>query len=379
MPPWEKYQFSTPTADGPWSKYGSTAPAPPAEPMTDREAWESSMPVRLLRGVEGPAISLLKMVGPDSIKQQLAEIDELRKRGMAKRGDAGGMDVAGLFGSLVPGSAIASGVTKALPAATSVLGKMGVGATAGAAAAGAQPLEGNNELSTDKLGQIAGGAVVGGVIPGAVEGVKAVGRLFDRATEPLTEAGRARILQRFQEKLIGDAPGARQRVVTALNQAREIVPGSQPTAAEAVAALPEGTGLAAHQKIISKMEGISPKFVERNAKQEAARLAALQPIAGTGDDSITAGAGADSLQHYKPERKPLTPCDIPRSRRPMLPAKPCLASNAQLQKLTKALAERRSNSPRSAHRCLRLTQMPCAQRWIFMACRLNRSCPNKKP
>ena len=91
---WEGETFIPPagasSADGPWSKYGQTAPAPEApapEPMTDREAWESSMPVRAIRGLEGPAITLLKMVGPESIKGQLAEIDKLRESGMKKRGN----------------------------------------------------------------------------------------------------------------------------------------------------------------------------------------------------------------------------------------------------------------------------------------------------
>lgn len=176
MPPWEKYQSQQAPSDGPWSKYGpATAAAPPAtpqpEPMTDREAWESSMPVRALRGLEGPAISLLKMVGPDSIKKQLAQIDELRESGMKKRGNEG-FDWAGLAGSILPAGAIAGGITKALPAATTLAGKMGVGAVAGGAAAGAQPLPGDNELSTDKLTQMGGGAVVGAALPAVAHGVK---------------------------------------------------------------------------------------------------------------------------------------------------------------------------------------------------------------
>lgn len=141
------------------------------EPMTDREAFESHPATRVLRGIEGPAITLMKMVGPDSIKQQLGEIDQLRESGMKKRGNEG-FDWAGLVGSLVPGGAITKGVTGALPAATSLLGKMGVGAATGAATAGAQPLPGNNELSTDKLKQMGMGAAVGGVIPAVVQGVK---------------------------------------------------------------------------------------------------------------------------------------------------------------------------------------------------------------
>lgn len=252
------------------------------QPMTDREAWESSLPVRVLRGVEAPAITLMKMVGPESIKQQLADIDALRESGMKKRGNEG-FDWAGLAGGLIPGGAIASGITKALPAATTLLGKMGVGAAAGAAAAGAQPLPGD-ELSTEKLKQMGGGAVVGGTIPAVVAGAKGIGGLIHTAVEPLTERGRANILQRFQEKLIGETPNAKQKVVQALLQAREIVPGSQPTVAEAVAVLPEGTGLAAHQKLISRLEGISPTFLQRGAEQESARAGAVRAIGKTAAD-----------------------------------------------------------------------------------------------
>lgn len=130
------------------------------------------MPVRAIRGLEGPAITLLKMVGPESIKGQLAEIDKLRESGMKKRGNEG-FDWAGLVGSLVPGGAIAKGVTGALPAAASLAGKMGIGATVGAATSAAQPLpNGQDELSMDKLKQVGAGAVVGGAIPAVAQGVK---------------------------------------------------------------------------------------------------------------------------------------------------------------------------------------------------------------
>lgn len=193
MPPWEKY--GSPPQGGPWSKYGGTAPMPESpspEPLTDREAWESSLPVRMLRGVEGPAITLLKMVGPDSIKQQLADIDRLRESGMKKRGNEG-FDWGGLLGSLVPGSAIGSAVTKAIPAATAV-GKIGQGALVGGVTAGAQPLPGGqDELSTDKLKQMAGGAAVGGALPVAAQGVKSFfgSNRLNPTQQATLDAGRA--------------------------------------------------------------------------------------------------------------------------------------------------------------------------------------------
>lgn len=179
MPPWEKYQTATPSSDGPWSKYGggpavadpTPQAAPQPEPMTDRERFESSMPVRFLRGVEGPAISIMKMIGPESMKAQLAEIDQLRESGLKKRGEEG-FDWAGLLGSLAPGTAIAKGVTKALPAAKTLAGKMGVGAVAAGAAGGGQPLPGDNELSGDKVQQVLTSAAVGGAIPAVTHGIK---------------------------------------------------------------------------------------------------------------------------------------------------------------------------------------------------------------
>lgn len=135
--------------------------------MTDREAWESSMPVRALRGIEGPAITLMKMIGPESMKKELSEIDTLRESGMKKRGNEG-FDWMGLAGSLLPGGAIAKGVTNALPAA---MGPISKGIVTGAATAGAQPIQGD-ELSTDKLAQVGTGAAVGGLIPALTKGVK---------------------------------------------------------------------------------------------------------------------------------------------------------------------------------------------------------------
>jgi len=171
--PWEKYQSPPAPSAGPWSKYGqgTAVDSPPAaEPLTEGEALASSVPARFLSGLTGPAQVLLKMVGPDYVKNQIAQIDAMRQRGMEKQNT--GFDWAGLAGSLVPGGLLTKAVTKALPAATSLAGKMAVGAAAGGATAGAQPLPGNNELSTDKLKQMAGGAAVGGTIPALVQGVK---------------------------------------------------------------------------------------------------------------------------------------------------------------------------------------------------------------
>lgn len=143
------------------------APSQP-EPMTDREAWESSLPVRILRGFEAPAITLMKMIGPDSIKKQLAEIDQLRESGMKKQGNEG-FDWGGLVGGLGSGLAVGGPLGKA---ATAALGPVAGGAATGAAMSAAQPLPGDNELSMDKLKQAGVGGAMGAAFPLAAKAVK---------------------------------------------------------------------------------------------------------------------------------------------------------------------------------------------------------------
>lgn len=248
------------------------------EPMTDREAWESSMPVRALRGIEGPAITLLKMVGPDSIKKQLAEIDQLRESGMKKRGNEG-FDWAGMMGSLIPGAAIGGGVAKAMGSAPAVI----KGIASGAATSAAQPLrDGQDELSSEKVNQAIFGGAVGGAIPLVGEGVKAVGRTVSNFAKPFTEGGREKILKAFLQRIIPE--DKLDDVLSATRNAQELVPGSKPTVGQAVSRIPEATALARHQDIVSRLPEASPNFAAREAAQAGARKSAIGTIAKTPGD-----------------------------------------------------------------------------------------------
>lgn len=236
------------------------------------------MPVRALRGLEGPAITLLKMVGPDSIKGQLAEIDQLRESGMKKRGNEG-FDWAGLVGSLLPGAAIAKGVTGALPAAASLAGKMGTGATVGAVTSAAQPLpNGQDELSMDKLKQVGAGAVVGGAIPAVVQAAQAV----KAAGEPFYQKGREAIIGRTLNTAAGGQSAQAQQALAA---AKELVPGSRPTVAQAS----QNAGLASLERAATSTSPEATVASQmRGADQNAARAAAIQKVAGTGKDMADA-------------------------------------------------------------------------------------------
>lgn len=162
-------QWDAPAAIDPDQVQWDAAPA--QQPMTEGEELASSIPSRFIAGVTSPAKVLLKLVGPDSIKKQLADVEAMRQRGMEKRGT--GFDFAGLAGSMVPSSLISKGVAAAVPAVTGI-GKIGQGALTGAATSAATPLAGGqDELSMEKVKQILMGGGIGGAVSAVGQGVKA--------------------------------------------------------------------------------------------------------------------------------------------------------------------------------------------------------------
>ena len=118
----------------------------------------------------------------------------------------------------------------------------------------------------------------------ATEKAKGAGRTMTQGTANLTDmvrkGGAERILTRYQTDITGK-PNL-PIVIDKLKAASELIPGSTPTASQALVGLPEGSPLIAHQKITAETKGgISADFGKRVLQQEAARKAALAPIAKT--------------------------------------------------------------------------------------------------
>lgn len=170
-----------------------------------------------------------------------------------------------------------------LPVATSLIGKLFQGATAGGTSGALMPVTEEGDYGRQKAVQTGVGAAVGAAGTAGIEGAKAVASTARKLIEPMTESGRAAILNRFQNDLIGEG-GPKQQIIDALENAKTIVPGSKPTAGEALADIPEATGLAAHQKAIAKAPGVSGQFMARDAEQEAARRAAIDTVGKTPAD-----------------------------------------------------------------------------------------------
>lgn len=118
--------------------------------------------------------------------------------------------------------------------------------------------------------------------------------------QPVTQEGRTTALREYITKLTGDK---KDEIVQALRQSDELVTGARPTAAEAVADIPEATALAAYQQNLatSPARGISARFAGREAEQEASRVAALRSVGG--DEAALAAAQAQRAAVTAPMRE----------------------------------------------------------------------------
>lgn len=189
----------------------------------------------------------------------------------------------------------------------------GIGGIEGAARAAGDTEEGSR-LKNAGIGALVGiplGAVAGGVLEAGRAGVN----LAKNTLRSFTDAGRERILAEHLNEGVG---AARQGdVARALMQAREIVPGSLPTAGEAVADIPEAAVIAAMQRDLARKNieiskgggSIAGAFKAREADQEAARRAAMQAMAGTDDDMTRALAARASGADYKAIGGDVVPTD----------------------------------------------------------------------
>lgn len=181
------------------------------------------------------------------------------------QGDTG-FDVSRLAGNVInPANLVAATRGPALVRA----------ATTGALAGSMQPVYTKDEdYWSSKATQAGLGAALG---PLTELGVAGVGKLAV-AVKSLTPSGREQAMKKYVESLAGSD---KQAVIKALQDAKELVSGSRPTVAEALSDIPSAVELLAAQSKLSGKQGIAGKFTERAAEQQAARVRALQGVAGT--------------------------------------------------------------------------------------------------
>lgn len=227
-----------------------------------------SAPARFVKGaVVDPALGIAQLVTGgqnQAINQAVNTVEQATK--------TEGLDIAGLAGAIVSPAnklALASGA-----------GRLGTGALIGAQQGLIQPVQGADKMSggdfaTTKAGQ----ALIGGVLGGTFDIGIATLQKAAKMTQGLTKEGKDRALQDYLNGLAGPE---RTAVITALQDARELVTGSRPTAAEALTNIPSASELIAlQQKVRTQFGGPKAAFAAREAEQAAAREEAIAKIAGT--------------------------------------------------------------------------------------------------
>lgn len=185
------------------------------------------------------------------------DVAESRKR------DAALMDTgAGVAGNIF-GNVAAAVPTAFIPGANTIAGSAAIGAGMGLL----QP----STSTSETLQNTAFGGVAGAAVPAAVRGYQ-VGKSF---VEPFYESGRNQIMGRALRKASGQQA---DEAMAAMRSARELVPGSMPTAGEAA----NNPGIAALQRTATAIDPVAMnQTAARQAANNAARVDALEQLAGT--------------------------------------------------------------------------------------------------
>lgn len=258
----------------------ATTPAPQAEaPITSGFLMGLKDPISggaqlLPKGLE--ALTSLGGLAPNPVSRffgsEAERVDKMVKEEEAAyqanrraQGDTG-FDTGRLAGNIINPANLAA-VTRgpALVRAATTGGLMGA----------MQPVyEKNDEYWSTKAVQAGLGATLG---PLTELGVNSIGKLAG-AFKSLTPSGREQAMKKYVEGLAGEDKNA---VIKALQDAKELVTGSRPTVAEALSDIPSAAELIAAQSKLASKPGIVGKFEVRAADQQAARVRALQGIAGT--------------------------------------------------------------------------------------------------
>lgn len=333
-------------------KEGKSPFAQPGEqpipiPPTMGERMAGGWGGRILQGVASPLLAGAQAFGGEKGRAAVAELDAMKQRGMKAEGNEG-FDAYGLLGSMLPGAGIAKGVSAALPAATTLGTKLLQGGAIGAVSAAAQPVapsqprtlsdlvlgkEAPPDFWTEKAKQIGIGTAAGGAIPLLGQTIMA----GKAALEPFYESGRNAIIGRTLSKASG---GKEQDVINALLASREIVPGSLPTVGQASG----NAGLASLERAASAVDpSVTVAFQGREAAQNAARVKALESVAGT-DAGMEAARQARSTATDAMRKQALSDANVAGMEIPKLNA----TIDDRMKAIADALARRAQMNPQAA-------------------------------
>jgi len=206
--------------------------------------------------------------------QLVSDVEQATTEGRARVGSSG-FDPYQTLGNVISPVNRLVGATQVPTAGAGLIANIARSGSTGAALSALQPVNAPvDQFGERKLEQMATGFVLGPVVEG---GVKAIGGLLN-TLKGLTPTGR----QEFMQKQLNELAGPdRTKVIEALRDAKELVSGSRPTAAQAISDIPSAVELAAAQSKLASKAKVAGEFQERLVEQQAARAREIQSIAGT--------------------------------------------------------------------------------------------------
>jgi len=172
---------------------------------------------------------LLEPIPEGGFGEQLRQQEETYQAGRQAEGDEG-IDWDRIGGNVLSTAVPGVGAARAV-APASTLGKIATGVGTGAAYGTLTPTQ-EEDFWPAKAGQAGIGAAFGGALPGVGAAAGKGVSYLDELTKPMYESGIARDVRKF---LIEKAGPEREKIIRALQQAKEMVPGSRPTAGQAIA------------------------------------------------------------------------------------------------------------------------------------------------
>ena len=262
----------------------SGQPVAQQAPSTMELMFGAGSPIaRTVKGaVVDPALAvnqILAQVFPESVKkaatQNVVNVEQAVQQGRTRIGSTG-FDPYQLLGNVISPTNKLVGFTQAPLTAGGLLSAGGTGAALSALQPVVAPSE---EFAGKKLEQMGTGFVLGPVIQGGVSAISSLAGLFKN----LTPTGRQEYMQKQLNELAGPE---RTRVIESLKDAKELVSGSRPTAAQALSDIPSSVELIAAERKLATQPKVVAKFADRAAEQQAARVRALQNVSGTEADRL---------------------------------------------------------------------------------------------
>jgi hypothetical protein len=276
------------------TRFPAPAPQPapaPEQPSTMQRMFGLGSPIaRTIKGaVVDPALAVNQLLANTGLfgqdiragaNQLVRDVEGATTEARARVGSEG-FDPYQLLGGVISPVNKLVGLTQAPAAiATSLSARAGQAAGTGAALAALQPVNApSDQFAEKKLEQMATGAVLGPILEG---GVKAIGAIAN-SLKGLTPSGRTEFMRNQLNELAGED---KTKVIEALRDAKELVSGSRPTAAQALSDVPSSVELVAAMRKLDTMPGLAGRAATRTAEQQAARVRAVQSISSTEADRV---------------------------------------------------------------------------------------------